>query len=597
MSRLSGLADGFSVWRVMSPHRRRQAILQLVLQCIANFFEVMVLGLIVPLVAMVSDAGLIQRSRMLHGLYQASGAANPQHFMLYFGTSLLFLLAVRAVLSIWSNHRLRSLCVGLGAELGAQVLDRILHLPYLEQARTSSSIYGRLATSDVDRAAMQSLVTFFTMLSEGFTAFAVLLGLVVIKPMLMIPLIILLSAGAVLSYKRSHRRLAKAGEDMRAEQAVVNKWVLQSLGDVRYVRLAGRESFFVRRVQDAWVGYARASQVAVTVQQGSRVSFETAVRCGIILIVLYFVGSSGGSEALAVLGLLAVSAVRIVPSLNRVINGLQILNHIRASTEGVVALLARPAALGASGMGVPLPFHDRLEFRDITFAYPGNAAPALSDVSLAIRRGEMIGIVGPSGAGKSTIIDILCGLIPPDLGQVLADGVDIQKDLRGWQELIGYVPQTVFLLDETIRANIAYGVPEAQINDKAVRRALETAALAGFVDSLPHGVNTEVGERGVALSGGQRQRIAIARALYRDAPILVLDEATSALDSATEREITETLQNIYGQKTIVVIAHRFNTVKQADRIYLLQSGRVESSGSYDELAQNNALFRRIGALG
>ena len=309
-----------------------------------------------------------------------------------------------------------------------------MHLPYLEQARTNSSVYARLSTSDVDRATTQSLVTFFTMLSEGFTAFAVLLALVVIKPLLMIPFDYPVVRWALsLSYRRSRRQLSEAGETMRAEQAVLNKWVLQSLGDVRYARLSGRESFFVSRVQDAWRGYARASQAVVTVQQSSRVGFETAVLSGIILIVLYFFWTAGGGGALTVLGLLAVAAVRIVPSLNRVINGTQTLSHIRASTEGVVALLERRPALEPSGNGPPLPFAEQLDLRGVTFSYPGSTAPALSQVNLTIRQGEMIGIVVPSGAGKSTIIDILCGLISPDSGQVLADGFEILKDLRGWQ--------------------------------------------------------------------------------------------------------------------------------------------------------------------
>lgn len=597
MRGLFDFADKVAIWRVMSPRRRRQAVLQLGLQCVANFFEVMVLGLVVPLVAMVSDPGLIQRSRTLRNLYQLSGAENFQQFMLGFGASLIGLLAVRAVLSIWSNRRLRGLCVALATELGGLVLNRILHLPYLDQARTNSSVYARLSTSDVDRATMLWLVTFFTMLSEGFTASVMLLGLVLINPLLMIPVMILLTLGAVLSYRRSRRQLGEASQTMLAQQAVLTKWVMQSLGDVRYARLAGRENFFVTKVQNAWHGYARASQSVVTIQQGSRVGFETAVLGGIILVVLYFAGTGGGGEALTVLGIMAVAAIRIVPSLNRVINGTQTLNHISGSTDNVMALLASQPALETCSNGPPLPFASQLELRDVTFAYPGSAVPALSQINLTARRGEMIGIVGPSGAGKSTIIDILCGLIPPDSGVVVADGFDIQKDLRGWQALIGYVPQTVYLLDDTIRANITYGVPEAEIDDEAVRRALETAALRTFVDTLPQGVNTEVGERGVALSGGQRQRIAIARALYRDAPILVLDEATSALDSATEREITDTLLNIYGQKTIIVIAHRLNTVKQADRIYLLQNGQVETSGTYDALAQSSATFRRIGALG
>jgi ATP-binding cassette, subfamily B, bacterial PglK len=593
----SGVTNGFGMWQVMSPARRRQALLQLALQCVSNFFEVMVLGLIVPLVAVVNDPALIQRSRLLRWAYRTSGAPDAPTFMLGFGGLLLFLLVLRAVLSTWSNRRMRTLCSAFATELGAQVLDRVLHLPYLEQVRVNSSVFARLSTSDVDRAAMQSLVTFFTILSESFTAGTVLLGLIVVNPLLMIPLIILLSLGAYFAYRRTNRQLAEAGQHMRAEQAVVNKWVLQSLGDVRYARLVGSENFFVSKVADSWRRYAVASQTSVTIQQGTRVYFETGVLAGVILMVMYFVGSSSAGEILTVLGLLAVAAVRLIPSINRVINGAQILNHIRASIDGVVEILSRKPALEATGLVHAIPFSGDVKFRDISFTYPGKPRPALDGISFAIRKGEMIGIVGPSGAGKSTVIDILCGLIPPDSGQVLVDGFDVQGDLRGWQSLIGYVPQTVFLLDDTIRANIAYGVPAHEVDNDAVQRALETAALAPLVATLPEGVDTNVGERGVALSGGQRQRIAIARALYRNAPILVLDEATSALDSATEREITETLRNIYGKKTVVVIAHRLNTVKEADHIYLLEEGRLVSSGTFAELEVNSALFRRIGALG
>jgi len=591
------LTRSFAIWRVMSLRRRRQALLQLALQCTANFFEVMVLGLIVPLVAIVNDPGLVQRSRLLRWAYRSSGAPDASSFMLGFGGLLLLLLLLRALLSTWSNRRMRTLCSELATELGAQVLDRVLHLPYLEQIRVNSSVFARLSTSDVDRAAMQSLVTFFTILSESFTAGAVLLGLIVVNPLLMIPLIILMSLGAYVAYRRTNCQLSEAGQHMRAEQAVVNKWVLQSLGDVRYTRLVGSENFFVSKVAASWRRYALASQTSVTIQQSTRIYFETGVLGGVILMVMYFVGSSSAGEVLTVLGLLGVAAVRLIPSINRVINGAQILNHIRASMDGVVDILARKSALEPPGKAKAVPFIHDVEFRGISFAYPTKPQPALANVSFTIRQGEMIGIVGPSGAGKSTIIDILCGLIPPDSGQVLVDGFDVQQDLRGWQSLIGYVPQTVFLLDDTIRANIAYGVPADQVDDGAVQRALETAALAPFVAALPEGMATNVGERGVALSGGQRQRIAIARALYRNAPILVLDEATSALDSATEREITETLHNIYGKKTIIVIAHRLNTVKEADRIYLLEDGRLDSSGTFAELEKSSLLFRRIGALG
>jgi len=596
-SRVFGkLSEAFALFQIIPRVRRGQAVLQLVLQCVSNFFEIMVLGLIVPLVAIVNDPGMIQRSHMLQRAYNAIGATTPSEFILYFGSALLLLLLLRAALSIWSNRRLRRLCADISTELGSRVLDRILHMPYLEHARTNSSVLQRLVTSDVERAGAITLVTTFIIFSELFSTCTVLLGLVVVKPSLMLPLILFLCAGAFSVYRLTKAHLTQAGDRMRHEQATMNKWVLQSLGDVRYARLVGSEKFFVTRVDNAWRNYALASQSSTAIQQSTRIYVETGALGSVVLMVMYFVGASSGTQILTVLGLLAVATVRLVPSINRVINGAQVLDHIRSSVTSVIEVLRQAPALPQKSTGQSTVFSNSLEFRNVSFSYPGGAKPALSNLSLRINNGEMIGIVGPSGAGKSTIIDLLCGLIPPDTGQVLVDGRDVQLNLRDWQSLIGYVPQTVFLLDDSIRANVAYGIAEQDIDDDSVQQALETAALGEFVAGLPDGSGTNVGERGVALSGGQRQRIAIARALYRNAPILVLDEATSALDSATEREITETLHNIYGKKTIIVIAHRLNTVVDSNRIYVLNDGRLEASGTFQELQANNALFRQIGAL-
>jgi ABC-type multidrug transport system fused ATPase/permease subunit len=215
---------------------------------------------------------------------------------------------------------------------------------------------------------------------------------------------------------------------------------------------------------------------------------------------------------------------------------------------------------------------------DIDFSYPAAARPALVGVSLTIRKGETVGLIGPSGSGKSTLVDVLLGMLVPAKGQVTVDGGDIFEDLRRWQDQIGYVPQSIYLTDDTLRRNVAFGIADEEIDDAAVDRALAAAQLQEFVASLPAGKETVVGERGVRLSGGQRQRIGIARALYHDPTVLVLDEATSALDTATEREVMQAVNALHGTKTIIIIAHRLTTVENCDRLYRLEEGRIAAEG-------------------
>ena len=224
------------------------------------------------------------------------------------------------------------------------------------------------------------------------------------------------------------------------------------------------------------------------------------------------------------------------------------------------------------------PFRATLELSQITYSYPGAAEPALKDLSLTIQRGESVGFIGASGAGKSTLVDILLGLLTPDTGEVRVDGKDIQENLRNWQDQIGYVPQSIYLTDDTLRCNVAFGLTDEQIDDEAVQRAIQAAQLEEFVASLPEGLETIVGEHGVRLSGGQRQRIGIARALYHDPVVLVLDEATSALDAVTERDVMQAVYALHGDKTLLIVAHRLSTVAHCDKLVRLEEGRVVEEG-------------------
>jgi ABC-type multidrug transport system fused ATPase/permease subunit len=349
----------------------------------------------------------------------------------------------------------------------------------------------------------------------------------------------------------------------------------QGLGGAKDVKLLGREATFLDAFQTHNVRSAQVNQYQAMTQMLPRLWLELLAVAGLATLVVAMLAQ--GREMTAVmptLGLFAAAAFRLMPSVNRVLNSLQVLRYCMPVVDVLheELKLAPPEPPTRSGKSPSLMSEIRLD--DVEFTYPTGATPALSGVSLAVRKGESVGFVGPSGSGKSTLVDIVLGLLTPDTGTVLVDGADIQGDLRAWQDQIGYVPQSIYLTDDTLRRNVAFGLPDDAIDEAAVRRAIRAAQLEEFVASLPLGFDTLVGEQGVRLSGGQRQRIGIARALYHDPAVLVLDEATSALDTATEKGVIEAVTALHGRKTVLIVAHRLSTVAHCDRLFRLEQGRV-----------------------
>jgi ATP-binding cassette subfamily C protein len=307
----------------------------------------------------------------------------------------------------------------------------------------------------------------------------------------------------------------------------------------------------------------------------------------LVVLLVTLRGASGG-DTVSLLALLAYTGFRAVPSANRIMLNAGYLREghafVRAVAADYDAVRQRPAR--AQGPEPALEFHESVACEAVTFVYDDASRPALQDVHLLIRRGESVGIVGPTGSGKSTLVDLLLGLLRPTSGRVLIDGEDLSGFERAWQRLIGYVPQDPYLLDDTLRHNIAFGIPDSVIDEQRVVRACALSQLDDFLQQLPVGLDTMIGEDGVRLSGGQRQRVAIARALYHDPAVLVFDEATAALDNQTEREVTRAIAALHGQRTLIVIAHRLSTVERCDRLLFLQDGRIAAVGRYEDLLRN-----------
>ncbi len=381
------------------------------------------------------------------------------------------------------------------------------------------------------------------------------------------------------------------------------QWINQSFGCLRDIKLLHAEDYAHGIISDIGLSRARYVTLEQTATNIPRLMIESLVIIGSLGLILWF--SSQNTTTVDVIPLLALytmAAMRLMPALNRVLTSITEIRHRGPYIDTIYADLQEHNDYEASTVSQDRPhnkitFQHDIEFKDINFTYKSANRHSVADVSLRIAKGSSVGIVGVSGAGKSTLIDIFLGLLRPGSGQVLVDGVDIYSNLRSWQAHLGYVPQDVNLIDDTLRHNIAFGLHDDQIDNARLSIVINTVRLEDFIASLADGVETLIGEHGARLSGGQRQRIAIGRALYRDPDVLVFDEATSALDNVTEREISRAIETLAGDKTILIVAHRLSTVRKCDRIVLMKEGRIEAAGTYDELLATNEEFRHLAQLG
>ena len=398
-------------------------------------------------------------------------------------------------------------------------------------------------------------------------------------------------------------RLVAWGAAMQAGFARCYRAVSQGLHAVKEAKILGREQFFARAFDEASRDTAYYRIAEGTVTQLPPLFLETVLIVGLALLIAAAGGSAerlGPSAAV-----FALAAFRLIPSANRIVASLTQLKGSAAAVSQVAEDLAeagpyqaveRAAAEQTAAANAPH-FEQTIALEHLGFRYPTAATAAVENINLTIQRGETIALVGPSGAGKTTLADLLLGLLIPTTGAIKVDGIDVTGGRRGWQTRVGYVPQTIYLTDDTLRRNIALGIPDRDIDEECLARATQLAQLGPVIERLPMGLDTAVGENGVRLSGGQRQRVGIARALYHQPELLVLDEATSALDNVLEREVSASIQALGGRITIILVAHRLSTARACDRVVLMEAGHIADVGGFDALVARNATMRRLVELG
>jgi len=418
-------------------------------------------------------------------------------------------------------------------------------------------------------------------------------ALMAVDPVVTLSVLVLTAATGWTVVSRVQRRLKVQGQAKQQYFEAMIRWVNQSFGSLKEITILGRQGWFVEIYGRSAAGFGHSLRFVAMAHQLPRLVIEAMAVSVIALTVLLVQWQGGGIERIIpVLALFGLAAVRLMPSAGRVASMLTMLRYFKPAVDVVHRDLdldrPRPGAMPQPAVptryGAPvLRLAHELALDGVSYRFPGAEAWVLKDVSLVIRKGALVAIAGPSGAGKTTILDLILGLLTPDTGRVLVDGRDVRENLRAWQANIGYVPQVAYILDDSIRRNVALGVPDAEIDDERVWWALCGAQLESFAQALPGRLDTLVGERGSRLSGGERQRLGIARALYHDPDVLVMDEPTSALDYATEHEVIRVIDAMRGQKTVLVVAHRLSTVRSCDEIYMVRQGTVSGPLQYGDV--------------
>ncbi|HVM14933.1 MAG TPA: ABC transporter ATP-binding protein [Egibacteraceae bacterium] len=509
------------------------------------------------------------------------------------GVAVAAFFLVRSAIIVGQSYAQFRAAEKTGARVSTRMVAGYLSMPYAYHLQRNSSEMVRNAVDSVQRVVAEGLVPAVAVVSKSAVVAAVLVVLVAASPTESLLAVLVLGPMLWLILRVVQPRVKRLGATAQAMAKQNLQTLQQSLQGARDIVLLGREEAFVRSYARDRRRLARARYLQRTAGQIPRVGIETGVVLSIVVFVIFLVGDDTGADAMIpVLGLFGYAAMRLMPEFSMISKNLSLLKFVTPALDDILEDLAaferveRPPPTEK-----PLPFRRELALEGVSFRYPGGASNAICEVDLVVRAGESVGIVGPTGGGKSTLIDVILGLLPPTEGAVRVDGLDIHTRLRGWHANLGVVSQTVFLTDDTLRRNIALGVPDEEVDEQAVEEALRLAQLEEFVAALPGGLDTVVGERGVWISGGQRQRLAIARALYRQPQVLVLDEGTSALDNETEAAFLTSLGRLRGSYTLLTVAHRLATVQSCDRVLLLRGGRIVDSGPYPELAARQATLR------
>ncbi len=563
-------------YRLLNKHQKNRVIILFFMMSVGACFEVLGVSMMLPLVTAVMDPDIITENVLCAWICERFGLTDHVSFVIWCILALVIIYVVKAAYLTFEYSIQYRFVFNNRFLTQSRLMKAYLNRPYEYFLSAQSGEIIRIVQEDANNS-FNMLTVILGFATEAVVACSVILAIFIINPFMTAfvaaALIFLIAAIA----KGLKPLLRREGLAYQETYAATNKWLLQSITGIKEVKVTRTEDFFL----DNFVRYGQkmvnAARWNSTLQTIPRNLIELVSVCSMMIVLGIMIAMGEEMESLIPsLSAFVMAAVKLLPSANRMLAGITQMTFYEPALDNMLAnldVLEEETKEESRNAGT-MPLMKEIRFSGIDYTYPGGEKKIFDHADLTVPVGSSVGIVGTSGAGKTTAVDILLGLLKPQAGQILADGADVSSNMQGWLAHIGYIPQMIFMLDDTIRENVVFGHGEDGQREDALWAALEEAQLADFVRGLPKGLDTMIGERGVRLSGGQRQRIGIARALYTNPDVLVFDEATSALDNETEETIMQSIHALHGKKTMIIIAHRLTTIEGCDAVYRALDGKL-----------------------
>lgn len=571
---------------LLDKRQKRVMVLLIILMLIGAVLETAGVSMVLPVMNVVMDENAVEKHAYLQVLCRILHIDNgdTRSLMIFTMVGLIGIFVIKNIFLFFQQKAQLKFVYTNQFATSRRMMINFMERPYEYYLNADTSVIQRSITSDVNN--MYGLILSLLQLFSEAIVFVCLAVVSLLADVWMTITVTVLLVAVLLIIKCILKPIMKkAGEDNQDYYSGLYKWIDQSVMGIKEIKIANKENYFINEYAKCGAGYVSAVQRYNLFNATPRLLIETVAIAGMIFyMMIKILGGTAVTDIMPQVTALAVAAMRLIPCANRINNHLTSISYFEPFFMGVSDNLQEEIrdeninydekAYQKKVEVEKLKISDKIELKDIVYKYPNTEVLIFDHANMEIPVGRSVGIVGTSGAGKTTVVDILLGLLTLQSGQILADGVEVRDHYQSWLKNIGYIPQTIFMIDSTIRKNVAFGCADEDIDDEKVWRALKEAQLDEFVRGLPEGLDTSIGERGIRISGGQRQRIGIARALFEDPEVLVLDEATSALDNETEAAIMDSINRLHGRKTLIIIAHRLQTIEKCDMVYRVENGKV-----------------------
>ena len=569
---------------ILTERQRKLLIIMLLMMLIGAGLETAGTSSLIPFITIAMEPDSVFQNEYLKYFYDLMHLTSVNGFLVMLSIVLSAIFILKNIYLYFMYYAQYRFIYNGQFNTSRSLFKDYVRRPYEFYLDASTPVVMRHIMSDVN-GSYNLLLTFLQLFTELFIFAALLVLALVYSPAMTLVMCAVLGIILLANKMILGPILRRFGHEVQTNSALTTKWIMQAVNGMKETKVLNKERYFVEQYEKSADKLNAIQKRQNSMQNIPRLMIETVCMCGILLVMAVFLSIGNNlNEMITQLGILAVVAIKLMPSANKLSTYINNIAYYEPSLTAVEDIIIRSHQKDVDTDILflkkdiePMDFSKEVKLENITYRYPNTEVNILENASVSIPIGKSIGFIGPSGAGKSTTVDILLGLLEPQQGRVTVDGVDIRTNLPGWYARIGYVPQMIFMLDDTIRNNVAYGVDEKDIDEEQVWYALREAQMDEFVRGLPDGLDTSIGERGVRISGGQRQRLGIARALYTEPEIMIFDEATSALDNDTESAIMEAIERLHGKKTLVIIAHRLTTIEKCDAVY-----RVEELGFHKE---------------